>query len=204
MLNTQVFHVYLTKAIVYFNSLGGFALVFSCQNQEGQWFALKKQIATDSSAAAAIKQEIQFAKEVASFKLFQKYYFYFQLSGHPAIVRFVAASHAKGPDGRVEFFMLTELLSGGPLIEVMQRTKLKPDQVLKIFYPLCCAVHHIHDRSPPITHRDLKIENLLFDAKGRIKLVDFGSATTEVYRPDETWSVSQRTLLEEEVHSNDV
>lgn len=44
--------------------IGGFALVFSCQNQEGKWFALKRQIATDAQSANAINQEINFAKEV--------------------------------------------------------------------------------------------------------------------------------------------
>jgi serine/threonine protein kinase len=72
-------------------------------------------------------------------------------------MKFVAASQSKGQDGRLEFYMLSELLSGGPLIDVMQRMKLKPDQVLKIFYALCCAVQHMHDRSQPITHRDLKV-----------------------------------------------
>ncbi|KAI6211145.1 hypothetical protein M3Y96_00402700 [Aphelenchoides besseyi] len=162
---------------------GGFALVFSCQNQEGKWLALKRQIATDSEAANAIIQEINFAKE---------------LSGHPAIMRYVAASQNKS-NGRSEFYMLTELLSSGPLFDVMQRTRLEPDQVLKIFYSLCTAVHHMHDRDPPITHRDLKIENLLFDSKGLIKLCDFGSATTEIFRPNESWSVLQRTRLEEDM-----
>lgn len=49
---------------IFLSLLGGFALVFSCQNQEGRWFALKRQIATDAQSARAIKQEIEFAKEV--------------------------------------------------------------------------------------------------------------------------------------------
>ncbi|KAI6239496.1 Cyclin-G-associated kinase [Aphelenchoides fujianensis] len=162
---------------------GGFALVFACQNQEGRWLALKRQIPTDADSANAIIQEINFAKE---------------LSGHPAIMTYVAAAQSKA-NNRTEFFLLTELLSGGPLIDHMQRAKLRPDQVLKIFYALCTAVHHMHDRNPPITHRDLKIENLLFDSKGHIKLCDFGSATTDIFRPDETWSVSQRSRLEEDM-----
>lgn len=76
-------------------------------------------------------------------------------------MKFIAASQSKSQDGRVEFYMLNELCSGGPLIDVMQRMKLKSDQVLKIFYALCCAVHHMHDRNPPITHRDLKVSFLL-------------------------------------------
>uniref|UniRef100_A0A914C2P2 non-specific serine/threonine protein kinase n=1 Tax=Acrobeloides nanus TaxID=290746 RepID=A0A914C2P2_9BILA len=57
----------------------------------------------------------------------------------------------------------------------------------------------MHDRNPPISHRDLKIENLLFDSHGFTKLCDFGSATMEIYRPDDTWSAIQRSLLEEDM-----
>lgn len=46
-----------------------------------------------------------------------------------------------------------------------------------------------------------KVENLLFDSCGFVKLCDFGSATTETFQPDDLWSALQRTQLEEEVHS---
>ena len=55
----------------------------------------------------------------------------------------------------------------------------------------------MHRAQPPIVHRDLKLENVLVDASGKyLRLCDFGSATTEVYSPDESWSMSQRTGLE--------
>ncbi len=61
------------------------------------------------------------------------------------------------------------------------------------------AVNFMHRSSPPITHRDLKIENLLVDAEGAIKLCDFGSATTRIYEPDQTWNMARRTTMEEEL-----
>lgn len=57
----------------------------------------------------------------------------------------------------------------------------------------------MHSQVPAIIHRDLKIENLLISADGKIKLCDFGSATTEIYRPDITWNANQRSTLEENV-----
>ncbi|KAE9555549.1 hypothetical protein FO519_001220 [Halicephalobus sp. NKZ332] len=169
---------------------GGFGLVFSCQDSQGQWFALKRLLVADKEAASSAHKEIKFQKE---------------MSGHPAIVKYISAA-TKNPEqtshGRAEYLLLTELCSGGPLIDLMQKGPITPDNVLKIFYAASTAVKHMHDRSSPVTHRDIKIENLLFTSEGYIKLCDFGSATTEVWRPDDDWSVSKRTLLEEEMQKH--
>jgi len=57
----------------------------------------------------------------------------------------------------------------------------------------------MHEQEPPIIHRDLKVENCLLTATGFIQLCDFGSATTKVYLPDETWSVKKRDYVEDEM-----
>ena len=44
---------------------------------------------------------------------------------------------------------------------------------------------YLHAQRPPIAHRDLKLENLLFDDKGYLKLVDFGFAKIV---EDRTWT----------------
>lgn len=67
----------------------------------------------------------------------------------------------------------------------------------RLFYQTCKAVSHMHQNS--ITHRDLKIENILLSGDNNIKLCDFGSATTDVFKPDSNWSTNQRTTLEENV-----
>ncbi|VDM11208.1 unnamed protein product, partial [Wuchereria bancrofti] len=93
---------------------------------------------------------------------------------------------------------ITNTISGS-VIELIQKGPLSIGQVLKIFYAACSAIKQMHARKPSITHRDMKIENLLIDACGYVKLCDFGSATTEVVTPDETWSALQRAKLEEEL-----
>jgi len=40
----------------------------------------------------------------------------------------------------------------------------------------------------------------LISDDGKIKLCDFGSCTTKVYRPDENWTSQQRALLEDKVN----
>lgn len=45
----------------------------------------------------------------------------------------------------------------------------------------------------------LQVENLLLTKDKRIKLCDFGSATTTQLQPDHSWSATQRGLAEDEV-----
>lgn len=43
------------------------------------------------------------------------------------------------------------------------------------------------------------MENVLLGNDGRLKLCDFGSATTTVIHPDESWTSQKRSFYEEEV-----
>jgi len=44
-----------------------------------------------------------------------------------------------------------------------------------IIYQLSQGIKYIHDRN--IVHRDVKLENLLLDGKGTVKIIDFGFST---------------------------
>lgn len=73
-----------------------------------------------------------------------------------------------------------------------------PATILKIAYQMTRAIGHMHNQNQPVTHRDIKLENFLIDTLNQsIKLCDFGSATTEIFRPDITWNAQQRNMLEE-------
>ena len=45
----------------------------------------------------------------------------------------------------------------------------------RIFGQLLLALQPLHDYNPPVVHRDLKLENILFGADENIRLCDFGS-----------------------------
>lgn len=60
---------------------------------------------------------------------------------------------------------------------------------------ICRGVQHMHTQSPPIAHRDIKIENVLIDARGTLKLCDFGSATTRA----KVYQTSKEIVEEEEL-----
>lgn len=70
-------------------------------------------------------------------------------------------------------WMVTELCSGGELYDVVaQRGGLPESEACIYFGQLCLALAYIHEQG--IVHRDLKLENILLDADGRVKLSDFG------------------------------
>ncbi|CAF0957547.1 unnamed protein product [Rotaria sordida] len=167
---------------------GGYALVFIAYDvKTNKEYALKRLFAADDSAKKAIAQEISFLQK---------------LNGNPNIVPYVAAASNQDTTlRRTEYLLVTEYCSGGRLYEkvVYRKNPLEVEQVIQIYYQICRAVKHMHEQQPPIIHRDLKVENCLLTSKGFIQLCDFGSATTKVFLPDETWSVKKRDYVEDEM-----
>ncbi len=89
--------------------------------------------------------------------------------GHPGIV----AVHDFGcADGL--HFLIMELVDGVNLRQLMQGDRLEPRQALAIAAELCDALQYAHDEG--VVHRDIKPENVLVDARGRVKVADFGLA----------------------------
>ncbi|XP_051548600.1 cyclin-G-associated kinase-like isoform X2 [Myxocyprinus asiaticus] len=173
---------------------GGFAFVYEAQDLgSSKDYALKRLLSNEEEKNKAIIQEVCFMKK---------------LSGHPNVVQFCSAasiSKEESDTGQAEFLILTELCRG-QLVDfvnkVEQKGPMSCDTVLKIFYQSCRAVQHMHKQSPPIIHRDLKIENLLISHQGTIKLCDFGSATTIAHYPDYSWSAHKRSMVEDEITRN--
>ncbi|VDK43280.1 unnamed protein product [Taenia asiatica] len=127
-----------------------------------------------------------------------------RLSGHPNIMKFfgvACAGKERGKQVGNEFLIVTELCSGGPLKDYLppshQGKHLPPNLVLQILAQTSRAIQHMHKQSPPIIHRDLKIENILLSESFTIKLCDFGSATTETFAPTVAWSAVERGRVQE-------
>jgi serine/threonine protein kinase len=67
-----------------------------------------------------------------------------------------------------------ELCSGGDLLTyVRKRRKLKEDVAKYFFKQIIEGLAYIHN-SKLIIHRDIKLDNILLDANGKIKICDFG------------------------------
>ncbi|XP_067264450.1 cyclin-G-associated kinase isoform X5 [Chanodichthys erythropterus] len=173
---------------------GGYAFVYEAQDLgSSKDYALKRLLSHEEEKSKAIIQEVCFMKK---------------LSGHPNVVQFCSAasiSKEESDTGQAEFLILTELCRG-QLVDFVKKVEQKGpmscDTVLKIFYQSCRAVQHMHKQSPPIIHRDLKIENLLISHQGTMKLCDFGSATTVAHYPDYSWSAHKRSMVEDEITRN--
>ena len=78
-------------------------------------------------------------------------------------------------------FIVTEYCEGRDLMDyILTRTRLTEEESLKFFQQLINALYYLHSQN--ITHRDIKIDNLLLDRNYDLKLIDFGLSTK--YRDD--------------------
>jgi hypothetical protein len=101
---------------------------------------------------------------------------------HPAIVALYEACPAEDA-----FYLISELVDGDTLAQLIAEDELADSQVLQIGVALCSALEHAHERG--VIHRDVKPQNVLVphgadvpapisEAFGGVaKLTDFGGAT---------------------------
>ena len=68
-----------------------------------------------------------------------------------------------------------EYASGGELYDYLnERKRVSELEARGIFRQIISAVHFLHKNR--IVHRDLKLENILIDMNGYLKIIDFGLA----------------------------
>jgi serine/threonine protein kinase len=101
---------------------------------------------------------------------------------HPNIVEVLAVSHDPASG---QYYMVMEFVEGGNLREILQiRKQLSPAETLRILEEAAAGLAYAYIRG--VTHRDMKLSNLLMSSQGSIKLVDFGLARLfSITRPDE-------------------
>ncbi|KAK9287940.1 hypothetical protein L1049_016385 [Liquidambar formosana] len=146
---------------------GNFGKVKFAKNVEsGQGFAVK---ILEKNRIIDLNITDQIKREIATLKLIK----------HPNVVRLheVLASKTK-------IYMVLEYVTGGELFDrIASKGKLSEAAGRKLFQQLIDGVSYCHNKG--VFHRDLKLENVLVDAKGNIKISDFGlSALPQHFRDD--------------------
>ncbi|KAK6930369.1 NAF domain [Dillenia turbinata] len=146
---------------------GNFGKVkFAKHLDSGQSFAVK---ILEKNRILDLKISDQIKREIGTLKLLK----------HPNVVLLheVLASKTK-------IYMVLEYVTGGELFDkIATKGKLPEAEGRKLFQQLIDGVSYCHDKG--IFHRDLKLENILVDEKGNIKISDFGlSALPQHLRDD--------------------
>lgn len=90
--------------------------------------------------------------------------------------------------------ILMELCTEGSLLDYINNYKgsISEREALFIIKNICTGLYGMHSQNPPISHRDIKIENVLKFGQN-YKLCDFGSASSDTMNPR---NETKQSLLE--------
>lgn len=91
-------------------------------------------------------------------------------SRHRNIVNFLDAFLR---NNNSELWVVMEYMEGGALTDVIDNNpSISEEQISTICHETCRGLQHLHSQN--IIHRDIKSDNVLLDARGNVKITDFG------------------------------
>ena len=115
---------------------------------------LRPEFADDAGMAARFKSEIKLARKVRH--------------------RNVGAIHDFGQDGRLLYISM-EYIEGVDLKQLLkEQGAFRPDEAYELAIQVAEGLQAVHEAG--VIHRDLKAPNIMRDAKGHARLMDFGIA----------------------------
>lgn len=156
--HTRVKREFGPYTLVRRHAVGGMSMVFAAHDntldREVALKILSEDYSADEKRIAAFEQE---ARLTASFS-------------HPHVVRVLTTGRAFG-----RFYIAMELVPGGHFEhQIRERGKIPEIELLPLAIEVAQGLKAAH--SAGLIHRDVKPGNILLDAEGHAKLVDFGLA----------------------------
>lgn len=156
--------IYVAKFLEYLNEMN---YVQSSTLVPGNLVCLKRVLVQDENGLNEMRNEVGVMKK---------------LKNAPCIVQYYDSNASRKSDGSsgFEVLLLMEFCSNKSLLDYMNQrltTKLNEREILKIMFDITLGVAQMHYLPTPLIHRDIKIENVLVDAKNNFKLCDFGSTS---------------------------
>ena len=146
---------------------GGMGAVYKARDTElDRIVALKlirTEFAKDPQILRRFKQELILARQVT----------------HKNVIRIFDLGQSEGIK-----FITMDFVEGQDLRQLLlEKGKLAPDQAARIMLQICRALEAAHAEG--VIHRDLKPQNVMLDASGRVYVMDFGIARS-AYLPGMT------------------
>jgi serine/threonine protein kinase len=93
-----------------------------------------------------------------------------KLFRHNNVVKFYEYLNDQCP---THYLIIMELCQGGDLLKYIRRRKNLDENTAKYFFKqLIVGLDYIHSQN--VVHCDIKVENILIDNEGTIKISDFG------------------------------
>src|SRR6266487_3428809 len=134
---------------------GGMSTIYLGKSPRGQPVVVKEASGTDlAQSQERLRIEAQILKSLSS-------------PGHPRVVRYIDEGTNLGP-----FCLVEEQLEGD--------TPADPATATRCVLQLLEALSYLHARN--VIHRDVKLKNIILDARREVVLLDFGAAKKEFHQ----------------------
>lgn len=143
-------------------------------------FAVEQKRTKRKYAMKVVKKELVNDDEDIDWVQTEKHVFEVA-SNHPFLVGLHSCFQSTS-----RLFFVIELVNGGDLMFHMQRQRRLPEEHARFYSAeITLALSFLHDKG--IIYRDLKLDNVLLDSDGHVKLTDYGMCK-EGLRPGESTS----------------
>lgn len=125
------------------------------------------------------------AKDWKSVELFEREANVLRALDHPRIPAYIDSFEVDQPDGSRTFYLAQQLAPGRDLEHLVKVESWHPttDELLSLARDILELLVYLHDRHPPVVHRDIKPHNILRAPDGEVSLVDFGAVKRSLSGP---------------------